>query len=487
MRIGTAATRYQRTIGVPDGRAARSPSMGTSCFYGLPSCADSDDGSKHTAATDACAEACAADRRLDMQLEQTFPASDPIPWTQDAPRRVEEKARAIGVARTIAAFFIAFLTGCGAAPAPQAPPAPVVTVARPLEKDITDWDEYTGRIEPVESVEVRARVSGYLQSIHFDEGGVVEEGDLLFVIDPRPYRAVLEEATAELTRAKVRLELASNDRDRAERLFRSRAISEEEADARTQEQREAVAALAAAEAGVRSAELNVEFTAVRAPIGGRIGRLHVTRGNLVSGGTEGSTLLTTIVSVDPVYVYFTGDEREYLKYSRLNLEGSRRSSRDFANPVRIRLADETEFSREGRMDFVANALDERSGTIQGRALFANPDGLLTPGMFVTLQLLGRGPYSALLLPDEAIGADQSQRFVYVVGDGNAVERRPVDVGRIEGTLRVIEAGLTAADRVVVSGLQRVRPGATVNPQLTDPAATDASRTGNTAVSGGSTP
>jgi RND family efflux transporter MFP subunit len=348
-------------------------------------------------------------------------------------------------------------------------------MAHPLAKSITDWDEYTGRVEAVEAVEVRARVSGYLQSIHFDEGGMIEEGDLLYVIDPRPYRAILEQAAAELTRAQVRLTLATNDRDRAERLFRSRAISEEEADARTQEQREAVAALAAAEAAVRAAELDVEFTEVRAPIGGRIGRWHVTRGNLISGGTEGSTLLTTIVSVDPVYVYFTGDEREYLKYSRLNLQGTRPSSRDFANPVRIRLVDETEFSREGRMSFVANTLDEESGTIQGRASFANTDGLLTPGMFVTLQLLGRGPYEALLLPDEAIGADQSQRFVYVVGGDSVVTRRPIDVGRIEGSFRVIEAGLTAADRVVVNGLPRVRPGAAVNAQLIDLAVTETSR------------
>jgi RND family efflux transporter MFP subunit len=372
----------------------------------------------------------------------------------------------------VATCALSGISGCGQSPQPQAAP-PVVTVALPLAEKITDWDEYTGRIEPVETVEVRARVSGFLQSIHFDEGGTVAEGDLLFVIDPRPYQAILQEAAAEVTRARIRLELAGNDRERAQRLFQSRAISEEELDARTQEQREAVAALAAAEATVSGAQLNVDFTQVKAPISGRIGRLHVTRGNLVSGGTEGSTLLTTIVSVDPVHVYFTGDEREYLKYSRLNLDGTRPSSRDFANPVRIRLADEKEFVREGRMDFVANTLDEASGTIQGRALFANTDGLLTPGLFVTLQLLGRGPYEALLIPDAAIGADQSQAFVYVVGEGNVAERRAVDVGRIERNFRVIQAGLTAADRVVVNGLPRVRVGAAVDPQVIDLRQTDA--------------
>jgi RND family efflux transporter MFP subunit len=370
-----------------------------------------------------------------------------------------------------AACALAAVAACdGRSPGP-APAPPTVTVAHPIAEDITDWDEYTGRIEPVETVEVRARVSGYLQSTHFDEGGTVAEGDLLFVIDPRPYRAVLQEAQAERTRARVRLELAGNDRERAERLFRSRAISEEELDARTQGQREGAAAVEAAEAAVNAAQLNVEFTEVRAPIGGRIGRLHVTRGNLISGGTEGSTLLTTIVSVDPVHVYFTGDEREYLKYSRLNLDGSRPSSRDFANPVRIRLADEKEFVRQGKMDFVANALDQASGTIQGRALFANSDGLLTPGLFVTLQLLGRGPYPGLLIPDEAIGADQSRAFVYVVGEGNVAERRVVEVGRTEGSLRVVEAGLTAEDRIVINGLPRVRAGAPVTPQLIEIART----------------
>jgi membrane fusion protein, multidrug efflux system len=350
-------------------------------------------------------------------------------------------------------------------PPPPAPPA--VTVAHPLTESITDWDDYTGRVAPVESVDVRARVSGYLQSVQFHEGGAVKEGDLLFVVDPRPYRAVAQAAAAEVTRAKVALELAGNERDRAERLFKSHAISEEEFDARTQTQRGAVAALEAAEASRRRAELDVEFTEVRAPIGGRVGRMNVTRGNLISGGTETSTLLTTIVSLDPVYVYFTGDEREYLKYSRLNLEGSRRSSRDFANPVRIRLADEKEFQREGHMDFVANTLDEASGTIQGRALFENPDGLLTPGLFVDVQLLGRGPYEALLIPDEAIGADQSQAFVYVVGEGNVAERRTVTVGRLEGNLRIVVSGVTAEDRVVINGLPRVRPHSPVTPQLVE--------------------
>ena len=252
---------------------------------------------------------------------------------------------------------------------PGAPPPPVVTVAHPLARSITDWDEYTGRIEPVESVEVRARVSGYLQSVHFDEGGMVEEGDLLFVIDPRPYRAVLEQATC---RAHARAgpvgaraatiaiaPIACSSRARFPRKSSTRARRSSARPWRRSRRPKPQSAPRSSTSSSRE---------VRAPIGGRIGRLHVTRGNLVSGGTEGSTLLTTIVSVDPVYVYFTGDEREYLKYSRLNLEGARPSSRDFANPVRMRLADEKDFPREGRMDFVANTLDEASGTIQGARL-----------------------------------------------------------------------------------------------------------------------
>jgi RND family efflux transporter MFP subunit len=385
----------------------------------------------------------------------------------DVGRARSLQGRAIIAMRAAVLVAVAATAACSFDSAPPPPAPPVVTAAHPLAENITDWDEYTGRIEPIESVELRARVSGYLQSVHFDEGGVVEEGDLLFVVDPRPYRAISQAAAAEVTRAKVRLELAGNERNRAERLFESRAISEEDFDARTQEQRSAVAALEAAEAALRGAELDVEFTEVRAPISGRVGKVNVTRGNLISGGTDGSTLLTTIVSLDPVYVYFTGDEREYLKYQRLNLDGTRPSSRDFANPVRMRLADEREFWREGRMDFVANTLDEASGTIQGRAVFENSDGLLTPGLFVAIQLLGRGPYDALLIPDEAIGADQSQAFVFVVGEGNVAERRGISVGRLEGNLRIVNTGLAAIDRVVINGLPRVRPGAPVDPQLVE--------------------
>jgi len=357
---------------------------------------------------------------------------------------------------------VAALVACGRGAPPSMDP-PEVTVAHPLAQSITDWDEYTGRLAAVDSVEVRARVSGYLKSVHFEDGAIVEDGDLLFVIDPRPYQAALDEAQAQVTRARVQLELATNDLERAERLFRSRAVSEEELDSRTQQKREAEASLQAAQAAVAATRLDLEFTSVSAPIAGRIGRKLVTEGNLVSGGSANSTLLTTIVSLDPIHVYFTADEKAYLAYQRLAGLGSRPSSRDVANPVRMQVAGEQGFPREGKMDFVDNRVDESTGTMQGRAIFPNPDGLLTPGLFAQVQLLGEGPYDALMVPDAAIGADQATRYVYVLGQGNQLERRDIVPGRAIGRLRIVKSGLEADDRVVISGLQRIRPGLEVRP------------------------
>jgi RND family efflux transporter MFP subunit len=357
---------------------------------------------------------------------------------------------------------LVLVAGCGGnAPPPMQPPQ--VTVAKPLVRKITDWDEYTGRLAAVESVEIRARVSGYLESVHFQDGALVRSGDLLFVIDPRPYQAALDEARADLTRSRVRLELAVNDLDRARRLFASRAISEEELDARNKEKREADAALEAAQATAKAAALNLEFARIKAPISGRIGRKLVTVGNLVSSEGNDATLLTTLVSVDPIHVYFTADERAFLRYTRLAEQGIRPSSRNVANPVRLQLADEQGFPHEGVMDFVDNQVDETTGTMQGRAIFPNPAGDLTPGLFGRIQLLGEGPYEALILPDQAIGTDQAQRLVYVVGDDNIVAPRPVTLGRSLGALRVVRSGLKPTDRVVINGIQKIRPGAAVTP------------------------
>ncbi len=344
------------------------------------------------------------------------------------------------------------------------PPPPDVTVSKPLVQDVTEWDEYTGRLQAVDEVEIRSRVSGYLESINFKDGEIVEEGQLLFLIDPRPYQAVLDQNKAALTRAQVRLKLAKNDLNRAQRLFKSRAISEEELDSRTQEERQAVAALEEAKAAVNAAELDVEFTQIKSPIKGRIGRNLIDIGNIVSGGSAESTLLATIVSLDPIHFYFTADERAFLKYVRLAKEGSRPSSRTTANPVQLELADEDGFPHHGVMDFVDNRVDEATGTMQARAIFENPDLLLTPGLFAKIRLLGKGPYKATLLPDASILSDQSIKFVYVLNsESNTVDRREIELGRTFHNLRVITKGIEENDLVVINGIQRVRVGSKVNP------------------------
>jgi RND family efflux transporter MFP subunit len=350
--------------------------------------------------------------------------------------------------------------GCGGHE-PTAPPPPAVTVARPIVEEIVDWDEYTGRLQATESVEVRPRVSGYVESIHFADGATVKTGDLLFVIDPRPYVAALDRARAEAQLSEARLALARKELGRAQKLLKSDTISQELTDTRATAAQEGEASLAAAKAAVAAAELDVEFTRVIAPIAGRTGRHLVDEGNLV---TAGSTVLTTIVSLDPIHVYFDADERAYLKYSRLAKAGARPSSREVNNPVRIGLADEDDFPHEGWMDFVDNQLDTGTGTIVGRALVPNPDLLLSPGLFVRLRLLGSAPYRAVLVPDEAIGTDQAQKFVWVVDAENRAQYRRVTIGTLRGTLRVVRDGLGPDDRVVVAGLQRVRPGIVVAPE-----------------------
>lgn len=360
---------------------------------------------------------------------------------------------------------ITLLAGCKSDVQATAPPSPTVSVAQPLAKTVTDWDEYTGRIEARESVEVRARVNGYLNSIHFREGAIVKKGDPLFVIDPRPYEAALTRAQGDLAQAENRLSLAINNVERAGRLLKSRAISEEEFDTRRTERQQAEGALQSARGDLTTARLNVDFTRINAPITGRIGRKLVTEGNLVNGGTAQSTLLTTIVSLDPIHFYFSADEQAFLRYVRLDRSGEREISRTAPNPVRLRLADEKDYSHEGKMDFVDNQIDQATGTIQGRAIFPNSDLLLTPGLFAQVLLKGRGPYNALLIPDASVGTDQAQRFVYVIDKDNVAKRRQVRLGRwIGDSLRIVEDGLKPEDRVVINGLQRVQLEKPVTPQ-----------------------
>jgi RND family efflux transporter MFP subunit len=342
-------------------------------------------------------------------------------------------------------------------PAPPAPPPPKVEVARPVEREVVEWDEYTARLEAVDLVEVRARVGGYLDEIRFHEGAIVQAGDVLFVIDPRPYQATLKRAEADVSLAKARLDLARKRFERSANLVRARAMSQEEADTRAAEAQQGEAALEAAVAAVEAAHLDVEFTQVKAPVAGRVGRWQITEGNLVNGG-EGAvgTVLTTIVSLDPIHAYFEADERQYLKYARLAQRGERPSSRDFHNPVRVALADEQTFDHEGWMDFVDNRLDPNTGTIVGRALLPNHDLLLSPGMFVRLRLPGSALYRAVLVPDEAVGIDQSERFVWVIDEREHAQRRKVRTGPLHDGLRIIREGVAPDDRIVVAGAQRLR-------------------------------
>jgi RND family efflux transporter MFP subunit len=344
---------------------------------------------------------------------------------------------------------------------------PKVTVSRPVVREIIEWDEYTGRLEATETVEVRARVNGYLQSVHFKDGAIVKKGDLLFVIDPRPYQAEVDRLTAELQLAQARHELAKSDYARAQTLLQFRAISQEEADTRAATERQAQESVEAARAALKAARLNVEFTRVSAPIAGKISRKLVTEGNLINGGTAESTLLTTIVSMDPIYVYFEADERSYLKYARLSQNGKGPGSREAKNPVYLALADEKGFPRKGYIDFVDNRLDPRTGTMSGRAVFSNPDLALTPGLFGRVRLQGSTSYEALLVPDETVGSDQSQKFVFVLNGDNTVEYRTVQLGPLVHGFRVIREGLKPDDWFIANGVQRARTGLKVSPEKRD--------------------
>jgi RND family efflux transporter MFP subunit len=384
-------------------------------------------------------------------------------------------ARVLPAALATALCALALAACNRSAPPPQ--PTPKVTVAHPVERELTDWDEYTARLEAIESVEVRARVSGYLESVHFREGSVVKKGDLLFLIDPRPYEAQLRRAEGDLELAKSRLDIAQKNLARVAYLVKSQAMSKEEAETRAAFVRQAEAGVATAQAAVDAARLDVEFTRVTAPVAGRVSRRMVTEGNLINGGvgTQG-TLLTTLVSLDPLYVYFEANERDYLKYVRLAKSGERPSSREYKNPVQIGLADEKGFPHEGYMDFVDNQIDRSTGTIQGRAIVPNADGLLAPGLFVRLRLIGSGRYKALLIPEEAIQSDQAEKFVWVLDGDNKVHYRRITVGSVHDGLRVVREGLTTGDRVIVKGIQRARPDIVVEAEeeeLTPPTATAA--------------
>lgn len=367
--------------------------------------------------------------------------------------------------RLLTAASLCLLAFSPASFAQGGPPAMPVTVSEPLAKRVTQWDEYSGRFEAVATVEVRARVSGFIDKIDFRDGQVVKEGDPLFTIDKRPYEIAVESAEADVARNKAQVELAELQVGRGASLIASRTITEAEQDSRKSTLAVARAQLKSAQAALRNAQLNLEWTNVTAPIAGRISDRKVDAGNLIAGGQSGATLLATIVTLDPIRFVFDISEADHLRYSRLILSGALASSRDGANPVRIRLSDETDWKRTGKVDFVDNAMTARSGTIRVRALVDNKDQLLTPGIFGRLQLFG-GEYDALLVPDSAIISDQARKIVFTVGDDGVVQAKPVTLGTIVDGLRVIRSGLAPTDKVVLDGLANpmVRPGAKVVPQ-----------------------
>jgi RND family efflux transporter MFP subunit len=371
--------------------------------------------------------------------------------------------------RHAAALFLLVpaLAGCGQSQPPGrgGPPPPTVTVAKPIQRGIVDQDEYVGRFVAVDSVEIRARVSGYLDKVHFRDGQMVKQGDLLFTIDKRPFENTLAQARANLQQAKANLAFATSDLERAKQLTLDRTMTQQTFDQRTQAFRAAQASVAANEAAVRQAELDLEFTELRAPIAGRIGDRKVTPGNVVAGGSiPTTTLLATIVSLDPIRFEFTMDEASYLRYERLSHSGNELTGREGGVKVALKLLEKT-FVHQGHMDFVDNVIDKSSGTIRGRAVFANPDAVLTPGMFGRIRVPGSPEYQAVLLPDAAIGTEQVRKFVLVVGADNKAVPKYVTLGPVlDGNLRVIKTGLKADDRVVVNGLMRVRPGQVVTPR-----------------------
>jgi RND family efflux transporter MFP subunit len=387
------------------------------------------------------------DAGMDMPIENSVESPTPV--------RVLAHARMLvlaGVALSAAA--------CANTEAQQgAPPAPKVTIAEVVARDVTEWDEFTGRLEAVNTVAIRPRVSGFVSAARFLEGAVVRRGDLLFTIDARPFQAEVDRLRAELVRARATVQRAKSELTRAERLASANAMSREEHDRRASFAEESSASVEAVAAALRAAELNLEFTRVTSPITGRVGRAIVTEGNLVSSGPGEATLMATVVSIDPIYASFDADEQTYVRY----LE-SRRTSRSAEGslPLRIALSDDAEFEREGKLTFLDNQVDPATGTIRGRATIANKDGSLTPGLFARVRLPGSGAYRGLLIQDRAVGTDLGKRFVFVINGENSIEYRAVTLGPMSDGLRVVKTGLKPGDLVVVNGLQRVRPGLKVD-------------------------
>ena len=387
-------------------------------------------------------------------------------------RRFQAQDRKVKAGVVVAALVLAvagyWFLGRGGAPGPQAGfmgGPPPVTVAAPLARTVVEWDEFTGQFEAVEFVEVRARVNGYLQSVHFQDGQMVRKGDLLFVIDPRPYEAALANAEAAVAQYQAQVELATRQLERTEKLRGKDFVSASTYDQRVQEKQSARAQLDAARAQVRTAKLNLDYTRIHAPVAGRVSRKELSVGNLIAGDSGGQpSLLTTIVSLDPIRFVFDMSEQEFLAYQRAVAAGKMKSTRDTTVKVEARLPDEKDWTLQGRMDFVDNRVERSSGTIRARAVFANAKGLVTPGQFGRLRIPGSEPHEVLLLPDAAIMTDQAHKIVMTVKEDGTVVPAVVRTGPMIDGLRVIRAGLEPTDQVIINGLMRARPGGKVTPQ-----------------------
>jgi RND family efflux transporter MFP subunit len=366
-------------------------------------------------------------------------------------------------------FVLGIVAGCKKELAPQQGPLPVnfVTVT---EKEVNEWDEFTGRLEPVESVEIRPRVSGYITEIHFEAGAIIKKGALLYVIDPRPYQADFDRASAEFDRTQAELKLSQIELDRATDLRKKNTISASEFDQKAATYQGSSAAARAAEAAKNAAALNLEFTQIKSPIDGRVSDARITVGNLVQPGAGAESVLTTVVSVDPIYVRLDADENAVLKYVKLSEEGKRPSARDVRIPAWVELGNETGFPHKGIIDFVDNRLDPGTGTVRARAVLHNWNRLVTPGFFARVRIAGATPYRAALVDDKVINSQQGVQYVFVVKPDNTLERRNVETGPIFEGKRIVKTGLKEGEKVVSTRLQLIQPGMTVKPVAEEPTA-----------------
>jgi RND family efflux transporter MFP subunit len=385
-----------------------------------------------------------------------------------------QRSRESGLRRIEVLAVLALLAGCGSG-TPPPPPPPVVDVARPIQRSVVDWDDYVGRFEAIQTVELKPRIDGQIVEIGFRSGQDVPRGTVLFRLDPRPAQAALEQARAQVQRARATLANAQQERDRAMRLLVAQAISREESEQKEAAARTAKADVAAAEAAANQASLNLSFTTIRAPVDGRVSDRRVSVGDQVSSN---DTVLTTVVSLDPIWFTFEGAEAFYLKYARQDAAGGRVSSRRTANPVEIQLADEQGYNWKGRMSFVDNAIDPTTGTIRAHATVRNPAHFLTPGMFGRVRLLGSSTYQALLVPDEAVVTDQARHLIYVAKPDGKIVGRPVELGPLVEGLRVVREGLAPTDQVVLAGLATLRPDSVIKAHVIrlKPRASDTSPT-----------